>query len=300
MLRYLFLSILFLLSITMLCSQTTRPSFSVANFGQQILDYQPEQREGLSEKDFKRGLFYLEETRKSTKGDPQALNYADYWNIMMAFIKLQEPKAHKEIAFQKSIDQNPASLCALIDAFGEKSVNSLNTHIPELFKKFYATCDEFREPEEPLDPVTYAQQEKLDATLVTILHQISEDDQRFRKNKDIDWSQQTPLDQKNRLLIDSLFQQYQSYIGKSLVGEKLASTMWSVVQHATIEDMERYLPIIHAGVKAGDLHQTPLKMLLDRIHAIKYGYQFFGSQGGDYDLASTAERKQMEKKYGLE
>lgn len=300
MLRYLFLSILFLLSITMLCSQTTAQSFSAANFDQLILDYHPEQREGVVQKDFERGLFYLEETRNATKGDPEALNYADYWNIMMAFIKLQEPKAHKEIAFQKSIDRNPASLCALIDAFGEKSVKSLNTHIPELFKRFHATCDQYREPEESLDPLAYAQAGKLDPKLVSLLHEIGENDQLFRSKEVIDWSQQTPLDRKNMQLIDSLYQQYKCYIGESLVGKKLSSNMWAVIQHSTIEDMERYLPVIHQGVQAGELHATPLKMLLDRIHTIKHGYQFFGSQGGDYDLASAEERAKMEKKYGLE
>lgn len=299
MLRYLFLSILFLLFLTMLHSQSTAPSFTAANFDQLILDYHPKQQEGVSQKDYERGLFYLEQTRSATKGDPQALNYADYWNITMAFFKLKEPKTHKEIAFQKSIDKNPASLCALIEAFGEKSTASLQRHIPELFHSFYSSCEDFREPEEVFNPVAYAKAEKLDAELVTLIHEIAEDDQRYRGNEVVDWSLQTPLDKKNRQLIDSLYQEYQCYIGESLVGKKLASTMWAIVQHSTIEDMEQYLPLIHQAVQAEELHPTPLKMLLDRIHTIKYGYQFFGSQGGDYDLASAAERAKVEKKYGL-
>lgn len=300
MLRYLFLSILFLLFLTILHSQSTSPYFTAANFDPLILTYQPKQQDGVSQKDYERGLFYLEQTRTATKGDPKALNYADYWNIMMAFIKLQEPKVHKEIAFQKSIDRNPASLCALIDAFGEKSVASLNKHIPELFQGFYATCDDFRETEEVFDPLAYAKAEKLDPKLVTLIHEIAENDQRYRGDEVVDWSQQTPLDKQNMQLIDSLYQKHQRYIGQSLVGEKLASTMWAIVQHATIEDMEQYLPIIHQAVQAGELHPTPLKMLLDRIYSIKYGYQFFGSQGGDYDLSSEQERQKVEKEYGLE
>lgn len=300
MLRYLFFSILFLLFVTILHSQSTAPSFTVANFDQLILTYQPKQQDGVSQKDYERGLFYLEQTRNATEGDPKALNYADYWNIMMAFIKLQEPKVHKEIAFQKSIDRSPASLCALIDAFGEKSVASLNKHIPELFQRFYSTCGDFLETEEVFDPIAYAKTEKLNAKLVTIIHRIAENDQQYRGDEVIDWSKQTPLDHQNLQLIDSLYQQYKCYIGESLVGKELTSTMWSVIQHSTIEDMERYLPVVHQGVQAGELHPTPLKMLLDRIHTIKYGYQFFGSQGGDYDLASAEERAKVEKKYGLE
>ena len=273
-------------------------TFNSDNFNEAVLTYQPTQRDGVSDKDFSRGTFYLEQTVKSTEGNPDNLNAVDYWNITMAFIKLQEPKEHIALSFQMAADSDAKSLCSVLEAYGEKTLTFLAKHIPEQSSQFYAGCAEILAEEEVFDPVAYAKEHQVDLELVKLMVKINETDQMYRDEAEVDWSLQTPLDERNMEIIDSLYQSHTSYIGKSLVGEKFSSTMWAVIQHSTVEKMEEYLPIVHAGVQAGDLHPTPLKMLIDRIHVIKHGYQFFGSQGGA-EIASDKERERIEQTYGL-
>jgi hypothetical protein len=75
--------------------------------------------------------------------------------------------------------------------------------------------------------------------------------------------------------------------------------MWLVIQHSNIKKMEYYLPIIVNAVKSNELSSIPLAMLLDRIYAIKYGYQIFSSQQG-VKLGDDKIRNKVMAKYGLE
>lgn len=279
-------------------AQASPMQFTIENFNEQILRYQPVQKEDVSDKDFNRGTFYLEQTVKATEGKPENLHAVDYWNITMAFLKLKEPKNHIALSFQLAAESDPRSLCQVLEAYGDKSLAVLSRYIPEEANRFHSGCAEILAQKEIFDPVAYATENKLDLQLVQIMDDIRKKDQLYRNEAVVDWSKQTPLDQRNMEIIDSLYQAHQSYIGKRLVGDQLASTMWAVVQHSTIEKMEAYLPIIHGGVKAGDLHSTPLKMLIDRVYATKHGYQFFGSQSG-VELAPDEARAEIVKEYGL-
>ncbi|MBX2871656.1 MAG: hypothetical protein KTR30_06140 [Saprospiraceae bacterium] len=292
----LVLVIIFIMMYSIGIAQT--PTFTINNFNKEVLKYQPSQRAGVPDKDFKRGTFYLEQTVKSTEGNPANLNAVDYWNLTMAFIKLQEPKEHIALSFQMAADSDAKSLCAVLEAYGEKSLTFLSKHIPDLANNFYSGCAEVLAEEEIFDAVAYASANGLDLGIIRLMEEISKNDQRYRNEAEVDWSLQTPLDERNMQIIDSLYQVHQSYVGKSLVGEKFTSTMWAVIQHSTVEKMEEYLPIVHAGVQAKELHPTPLKMLIDRVHALKHGYQFFGSQGG-VEIASEEARAEIEAAYGL-
>lgn len=297
--NFLLFVIIMLQNITQ--AQLRVTNFTAENLENKILTYQPIQREGITDEKFSRGKFILDKVKESAKKNNLQFIYPDYWNITMAFISLGEPKIHIEIAFQKAIDDNEKSICEYVDAFGDKAVNRLTEHIPELFLPFYSNCSTIETKEEKLDCKKYATENNLNLELVELLNQIGNDDQKFRKTKEVDWSKQTPLDKRNLELVDSLYQQYGSYIGKNLVGEKLESNMWAVIQHSNIESMEKYLPIIHQAVKEENIHPTPFTMLLDRIHCIKYNYQFFGSQfGGDCKLAEEEKRLAIKKKYELE
>ncbi|MBC8884120.1 hypothetical protein H9X57_14480 [Flavobacterium piscinae] len=88
------------------------------------------------------------------------------------------------------------------------------------------------------------------------------------------------LDLKNQKIIDSLYKIHKTYIGKTLVGTKFENIMWSVVQHGSVDYMEKYLPIIHKEYLNKNFSATPLKMPLDRFYGLKYGYQFFDTQQG--------------------
>lgn len=134
------------------------------------------------------------------------------------------------------------------------------------------------------------------------MHQLNVQDQKHRNSssKKSIVQQQKVLDQQNQLVIDSLYSIHKSYVGRSLVGEEFQYVMWSVIQHSTVEIMEKYLPIVHSAVQEKELDEGPFKMLLDRFYGLKYGYQIFGSQSGfGFKLADDKTRQEIEKKYSI-
>ena len=297
-LNFLFLAIVMLQNFSH--AQLEATNFTTKNLESKILTYQPSQREGVTDEKFSHGKFILDKIKDNAKKNNLQFIYPDYWNITMAFISLGEPKVHIEIAFQKAIDDNAESICEYVDAFGDKAVNRLTEQIPEVFLPFYEDCSKMEYKEEKLDCKKYAAERNLNLELVELINNIGEDDQKYRKMKEVDWSKQTTLDKLNLELVDSLYQKYGKYVGNDLVGKKLETVMWAVIQHSNIESMEKYLPIIHQAVKEGNVNQTPFEMLLDRIHCIKYNYQFFGSQfGGDCKLTDKEKRLAIKKKYEL-
>ncbi|MEL7340367.1 MAG: hypothetical protein AAGM67_07780, partial [Bacteroidota bacterium] len=155
-----------------------------------------------------------------------------------------------------------------------------------------------QEEEEVFDSQAYAEEHQLDLALVQLVHQIAETDQTFREAADTDWSKQTPLDQRNLQLMDSLRNEYGGYVGKDLVGPKLSYVMWIVVQHSTVAKMQEYLPIVQQAVQEEQVGEVPLKMLLDRIYTNTHGYQIFGSQHG-VDMGPEEFCEEIKTRYGL-
>ena len=293
--------IITLYAITSIFAQKESPVFTFDNFEFEFLTYQPKPRPAtVSQKDYDWGLFVLGEARKDVEADGMNYSYSDFWNITMAFMRLGEPKASVEVAFQKAIAEHPQSICEYIESFGEKSVQSLTAAIPEVFLPFYENCGKEKVAVEKFDAPKYAAENNLDLALIEQIYKISETDQQYRSETPVDWSKQTPLDEANLATIEKLYQQYGTYLGESLVGEKLKEVMWLVIQHSNIETMEMYLPIIHQAVKKGELPQVPLKMLLDRIHCHRYNYQAFGSQyGSGCPLATKEKQAEIRKEYGI-
>ena len=268
--------------------------FTWENFDQNILSYSPQKQAHVSQKDYDRGMTILRETRSNTQHDPANLNAADYWNICIAFLKMQEPKAHLEIAFRKGT-QDPSVFCEYIAAFGDPIFDQA---LPELFEIFYQKCgsSELGAKEKRKTAIP----SHLDKNLVNLIRDIHEQDRQYRTKKPVDWEKQTRLDQQNQHLIDSLYQVYHQYIGKSLVGAEHESVMWAVIQHASTDIMAKYLPVIHQAVQTGELHVAPFKMLLDRYYGLTKGYQLFGSQQGfGFEMATEEQRATIMKLYNL-
>ena len=274
--------------------------FDLENFDKQILTYQAPHRTGVTDAKYKDGIGLLTEVQRLVKSEDNQFKYADYWNLTVVFLRLDEPEEHIAIAFQKATDKDAKATCELIEAFGLSKMDHIREAIPELFDSFVAKCQAMpKEEEEVFDAEVYAQENGFDLALIKLMHQISIDDQVYRGQDPVDWSKQTPLDHRNEEIIDSLFQEYDSYIGSDMVGKKLESTMWLVIQHSNIEKMQTYLPVVHQAVLDERLHPTPLKMLLDRIYAITEGYQIFGSQFG-VERGDEAFCEAIRKEYGLE
>ena len=271
--------------------------FAANDFAQQILHYRPVQGAGVEKSDFEKGKFYLEETRRQTENNAENFNVADYWNVTMAFIRLQEPTTHIELAFQMAIETDADAVCSYINSFGGKHAG-LSATIPESFQKFLASCGNSGECGRTiLSPAEYADKHGFSKELITIMEEIRESDQRYRFGHRFPESQQQELDRRNQQRIESLFAKYGTYVGRSLVGEEYENVMWQVVQHSNPEMMQRYLPVIVSATESGELsHDTPLRMLLDRIHALKTGTQFFGSQQ-NVELTGEQERQAILERY---
>jgi hypothetical protein len=62
--------------------------------------------------------------------------------------------------------------------------------------------------------------------------------------------------------------------------------------------MEQFLPVVQKAVADKELAVNPLKMLIDRVYAIRTKQQISGSQGG-VPLADETTRAAVMQKYGL-
>lgn len=279
-------------------AQTNKTDFTYRDFEKQVIEYQPKQND-LSDKDYNHGIMILSETKKYVKNDPNNFNRADYFNILICFLSLKENKETINIAFEKL--KNSEGSCVYFSGKNRFESPMYNVIREEIIKQRLVCEKSISIDASPIDLNEYAQKNKLDINLITIINELSISDEKYRKNKTIDWSKQTPIDKENQKMIDSLYYSHKSYIGKTLVGEKFSFVMWSVIQHSNLEMMEKYLPIIQKAVEKKELDVTPFKMLIDRYYGLKYGYQIFGSQSGfGFELADDKKRKEIELKYGIE
>jgi len=279
-------------------AQMNKTEFTYDDFEKQVIRYQPKQND-LSDKDYNHGIMILSETKNYVKNDPNNFNRADYFNILSCFLSLKENKETINITFEKF--KNSEGSC---EYFLDKTLFKSPKYdiVREEITKQSLVCEQSTPMDStPLDLNGYSQKNNFDVNLIMIINEISISDEKYRKDETTDWSKQTPIDKENQKMIDSLYDLHESYIGKTLVGEKFGFVMWSVIQHSNVDMMEKYLPIIQKAVEEKELEIVPFKMLIDRFYGLKYGYQIFGSQSGfGFKLADDKKRKEIELKYGIE
>ncbi len=302
--KQIFILIILVTTISCKGQNPNQIRFTYENFENEILKYEPIQRENVSDKDYKNGLRILNDTKSTVKNNASLLNDADFWNLTMAFLNFKEPKSNIEISFRKAISFENNNICSYIDAFGPSSLDKI---IPELFYEFYNSCKEKSSTESPIDLKSYSTKNSLNYNLVLLIDKVSSSDNLYRKEKgkyyedSIKLNEQRKLDSKNQHVIDSLYSQHKTYIGNSLVGKKFSYVMWSVIQHSNLEMMEKYLPVLQHAVKNKELDLVPFKMLIDRYYGLKHGFQIFGSQNGfGFEMADKKKKKEIEFKYGIE
>lgn len=261
------------------------------------IGYFPEQREGVNDEGYRKGVASLKETYARIKEDNLQIAYADHINIASAFSLLKEPqdKIMKELTLAQEKDLETTAQVFIMAVKSPSSFNLTQQQYDSLLVKFTAIVAAMEEDVFDLD--AYVQKGGFNKELVSFMQQLREKDQRYRGlNKDME--KQQLLDAANMLALDSLYAVHGRYIGTSLVGEEFSSTMWAVIQHADLARQEKYLPVVWQAVKEGELHETPFKMLLDRVHVKKYGYQIFGSQS-NRPLASEEIIAEVKRKYSL-
>ncbi|OGS70059.1 MAG: hypothetical protein A3F91_12800 [Flavobacteria bacterium RIFCSPLOWO2_12_FULL_35_11] len=287
---------LFLITTSIAYSQET--IFTFENFESEFLKYEPVQKENVSDNNFGFGKNIIEETKKSIANNGNIYNFQNYWNIATALSTLKENNEYIEIAFKKATEFD--KICQYIKIF-ENEKNHFNRQIPEIYELQKTKCANKIVANKPINLEEYSIENNLDLNLVNLMSKIRINDQ-FYRTSDLEYktnlTKQNELDLNNRRIIDSLFIEHKKYIGKSLVREKFETGMWSIIQHSNLVMMEKYLPIIQKAVSENELHLTAFKMLLDRIHSIKYDYQFFGSQPG-IRMADERKINEIKEKYGI-
>jgi hypothetical protein len=288
---------LFLITTSIAYSQGKILTFE--NFDTEFLTYQAIQKDVVSKENFDFAKNILSETKKSLTNNGNIYKFGNYWNIATALSILKENNKYIEIAFKKASEFD--QICKFIKIF-ENDKNHFNRHIPEIYELQKAKCINETEIIKPINLDKYSTENNLDLRLVKIMSKIGINDQLYR-GSDLEYktnlTKQNELDLNNIRIIDSLFIEHKKYIGKSLVGEKFETKMWVIIQHSNLVMMEKYLPAIQKAVSDNELHLTTLKMLLDRIHTIKYNYQIFGSQAG-VRMADETKINEIKEDYGID
>jgi len=298
--KYNLFFIILTISTSCKSQESNRTEFTYENFDAEFFNYSISKKETVLEKDYQWAKLVISQTHKALKNDVANYNIAHYWNIMTALDVVKEDIQILKIVLKKLAESK--GNCTYIINFKDKV--SFDETLPELYNKYYLQCKSNLNKSEPkeFNIENYISGNKLNPELVRLFQKIDSDDQKYRSADENTFKLKQPgLDRKNELLIDSLFNKYNTYIDKSFVGEKFDFVMWSVIQHSSIEMMEKYLPIIHKAVEDKELDVVPLKMLIDRFYGLKYGYQIFGSQNGfGFEMADEKTRKKIELKYGIE
>lgn len=264
------------------------------------IDYYPQKKDEVSEENYRKAIYILEQTFTAIKKDSFQINYADHINIAGAYSLLLEPKelifAELNLAQEKNLESTAA-----VFMLGVKSPNYFSltqSEYDSLKQKFEMIYEKSKNEDRQFDINQYAVEGNYDKALVELIAAIGESDQKHRigdKNMEL----QSQIDKENLLLIDSLYECYQRYLGRSLVGEKFDHVMWLVIQHAELDHQEKYLPIVYEAVKNKELKEGPLKMLIDRIHTKKFGYQIFGSQM-NVELAPGETIQRVKESYEID
>jgi hypothetical protein len=96
----------------------------------------------------------------------------------------------------------------------------------------------------------------------------------------------TSKDSTNVIKVTKIIDE-QGWLGQNIVGKEGNSTLFLVIQHASLETQIKYLPLLKQAVDSGNAEPQSLALLRDRI-AIRQGEkQIYGSQIG-YDHESKS------------
>jgi len=94
------------------------------------------------------------------------------------------------------------------------------------------------------------------------------------------------VDSVNLIKVMDIINKY-GWPGEDIIGWRGSSTLWAVLQHGTLENQEKYLPLMREAVKKGKARSAQLALLEDRILVRKGQEQIYGSQPGTDSLGIT-------------
>jgi hypothetical protein len=271
------------------------------NFESLMIAYRPVQKPEVSDKDFNHGKMILDEMQSAVSQDVLAFNRGDYFNILSAFLTLNESEKNIQLAFEKFSSSEGA--CEYFIALESKvEQNKKYDPVRAQFLKKVAACKKGKPEENAFSVKAYCQEHQLNQELVRLMMEINRRDQESRSmDSNLSAAEGRRADAANQEKIDSLYQVYGQYLGRTLVGPEFETVMWAVIQHSNVEMMKRYLPVLHEAYSNNELAVGPLKMTIDRYYAISEGFQVFGSQTGfKATLADERTTNEIKRKFGIQ
>lgn len=260
-----------------------------------------------TKEDQRLGILILKETEDAVKAAGGVANYADYWNFATAYRYLGIGNDSILVNLTRSAEMDPHSFLTLIE-YGIASKDNDIKNMPfykclgdqfiNLINKAKAQAILTPKKEEIIDNI-------INQEVVNTLIEMMALDQQYRSDPNFLNSKEN---QRKQYVLDSLNTQklytiYKAhgYPGKSITGDNLYQNYFClIVEHGQNQTgVQRFwLPIVGEAFKKGELNAGPLKMLLDRIHWLDTGKQYFGSHLG-VPLESDEAIVQIRAKYGL-
>ncbi|MCX2745819.1 hypothetical protein OO013_18190 [Mangrovivirga sp. M17] len=265
----------------------------------QFIDYMPSKPDDMTEEKYRDYMIKLKSTYEDIKSDDSTFTYVDHFNLFGIYMEMNVNDDSVIYHNNKAFELDPYNFASIFTLmYSEYKGSITNYYNQKGYDSLKSVCDSIiaNYKAEKMDIEKYAMQNGFDYELLLLLNEIKISDQAHRSGEEMDFEKQNMIDYDNQLLIDSLYQEYGTYIGKSMVGEEFGGVMWAVIQHAYLEYHEKYLPVVHTAVLNRELSEGRLHLLVDRTFKKKYGYQIFGSQG-TVTLAPDSIRQRVINKY---
>lgn len=89
------------------------------------------------------------------------------------------------------------------------------------------------------------------------------------------------IDSVNQAKVIPIIEQY-GWLPKSKVGDKAASAIFYVVQHSSLETIDKYLPLMETLAKQGEASSTDAAKMRDRLLMFQGKKQLYGSQAASW------------------
>jgi hypothetical protein len=210
---------------------------------------------------------YVSLIRNSFSDDEKFPEHVNKHNIYIGYYHLKAPKDTLFSYYHKSIDFDPVRECehTYHGKYSKPFNDTLSKKFPKEWKQICVRCDS-----------VYS---KFNKALIEQLKKIEASDQEFRVTEANaeDWKKQNIIDSVNMVQVEKIISIY-GYPGKSLVGSEYSETAFLVIQHASLEVQEKYLPIIKEAATKRQIRKSPCALLIDRINMRKGVPQIYGTQ----------------------
>ena len=189
--------IIFLFTVSVFfCNAQKGTEFDYNNFENQFLSYESTKSSQVSKKNFDYANMIINETKSATQNNSQNFNVSDYFNILSAFLTLNESEKNIKIAYTKFKDADGS--CEYVLSF-EKDIeeNSKYDKIRADYLEKLKECKQNSIPKKKFNIEVYCKSNNLDMALVTKINKVKIDDQKHRNDSSKELrSKQLELDKR--------------------------------------------------------------------------------------------------------